>query len=77
MKAIREFLKLESAGSVLLLIAAVLAMLIANSPLSPFYETFLQIPLEVKAGNFEIAKPFMNYTTPFITGISLKISWKH
>jgi len=52
MKAIREFLKLESAGSVLLLIAAVLAMLIANSPLSPFYDSLLQIPLEVRAGSF-------------------------
>jgi NhaA family Na+:H+ antiporter len=59
MKAIREFLKLESAGSVLLLIAAVLAMLIANSPLSPFYDSLLQIPLEVRAGSFEIAKPLL------------------
>jgi len=59
MKAIREFLKLESAGSVLLLIAAVLAILIANSPISPFYDSLLQIPLEVRAGSFEIAKPLL------------------
>lgn len=59
MKAIREFLKLESAGSVLLLIAAVLAILIANSPLSPLYDSLLQIPLEVRAGSFEIAKPLL------------------
>jgi NhaA family Na+:H+ antiporter len=59
MKAIREFLKLESAGSVLLLIAAVLAMLIANSPLRQFYDSVLQIPLEVRAGGFEIAKPLL------------------
>jgi NhaA family Na+:H+ antiporter len=59
MKAIREFFKLESAGSVLLLIAAFLAMLIANSPLSPFYDSLLNIPLEVRAGDFEIAKPLL------------------
>jgi NhaA family Na+:H+ antiporter len=79
MKAIREFLKLESAGSVLLLIAAVLAMLIANSPLSPFYGSFLQIPLEVRAGNFEIAKPLLLWINDglmaiffFLIGLELK-----
>jgi NhaA family Na+:H+ antiporter len=79
MKAIREFLKLESAGSVLLLIAAVLAILIANSPASPFYDSLLQIPLEVRAGNFEIAKPLLLWINDglmaiffFLIGLELK-----
>ena len=79
MKAMREFLKLESAGSVLLLIAAVLAMLIANSPLRQFYESFLQIPLEIRAGNFEIAKPLLLWINDglmaiffFLIGLELK-----
>lgn len=79
MKAMREFLRLESAGSVLLLIAAVLAMVIANSPLSPFYSSFLQIPLEVRAGDFEIAKPLLLWINDglmaiffFLVGLELK-----
>ena len=79
MKAIREFLKLESAGSVLLLIAAVLAMLIANTPLSSFYNSLLQIPLEVRAGDFEIAKPLLLWINDglmaiffFLVGLELK-----
>jgi len=79
MKAIREFLKLESAGSILLLIAAVLAMLIANSPLRQFYDSLLQIPLEVRAGSLEIAKPLLLWVNDglmaiffFLIGLELK-----
>ncbi len=39
--AIRQFLKLESAGGIVLIIAAALAMLIANSPLQGVYESTL------------------------------------
>lgn len=35
--AIRKFLKLESAGGIILIIAAALAMMIANSPLQDLY----------------------------------------
>ncbi|MBA5761560.1 Na+/H+ antiporter NhaA [Vibrio sp. 404] len=38
---IRDFFKLESAGGVLLVIAAAIAMTIANSPLNEFYQEFL------------------------------------
>jgi NhaA family Na+:H+ antiporter len=79
MKAIRDFLKLESAGSVLLLIAAALAMLIANSPIRQLYDSLLQIPLEVRAGNFEIAKPLLLWINDglmaiffFLVGLELK-----
>ncbi|MBV7300663.1 Na+/H+ antiporter NhaA [Enterovibrio paralichthyis] len=36
--AIRQFMKMESAGGLVLIIAAVLAILIANSPLQPLYD---------------------------------------
>lgn len=39
--AIRHFFKLESAGGILLVIAAAIAMMVANSPLQPLYDTFL------------------------------------
>ncbi|UXI00836.1 Na+/H+ antiporter NhaA [Photobacterium sp. TY1-4] len=35
--AIRKFLKLESAGGIILIVAAAIAMIIANSPLEPLY----------------------------------------
>lgn len=39
--AIRQFMKMESAGGLVLIIAALLAIIIANSPLQPFYESTL------------------------------------
>lgn len=36
-EAIRNFLKMESAGGIILIIAAAIAMIIANSPLEPLY----------------------------------------
>jgi len=41
MGIVRSFFRLESSGGILLVIAAVLAMIIANSPLSYFYQSFL------------------------------------
>ena len=35
--AVREFMKMESAGGILLLAAAIIAMLVANSPLAGLY----------------------------------------
>ncbi|MGD8735057.1 MAG: Na+/H+ antiporter NhaA, partial [Gammaproteobacteria bacterium] len=37
-KALTEFLRLESAGGILLVLAAVVALIIANSPLKSLYE---------------------------------------
>ena len=39
--AIRKFLKLESAGGIILIIAALIAMVIANSPLASLYTNTL------------------------------------
>ena len=39
---IQRFLKLESAGGILLLFSAVVAMLLANSPLNQTYNDFLK-----------------------------------
>ena len=40
---IREFFKMESAGGILLVFAAVVAMMVANSPLAETYNTILHI----------------------------------
>jgi NhaA family Na+:H+ antiporter len=59
LEAIREFLKLESASGVLLMLAGALAMLAANSPLASAYASALQIPLVLSIGTFALAKPLL------------------
>ncbi len=44
-RALAEFFRLEAAGGILLIAAAALAMLCANSPLAPAYEAFRDTPL--------------------------------
>jgi NhaA family Na+:H+ antiporter len=57
--AIREFLRLEAAGGMMLFGAAVLAMLCANSALAPLYDGFLDTPVEIRVGALQIAKPLL------------------
>ncbi len=54
---LKSFFRMESAGAILLLIAAVLAMVLQNSPLSGLYQSFLDTPVEIRIGALEIAKP--------------------
>ncbi|SOE82378.1 sodium/proton antiporter, NhaA family [Caballeronia arationis] len=56
---ISDFLKLEAAGGLLLMAAAVLALIFSNSPLRHAYEDLLKIPVELRFGSFVIAKPLL------------------
>ena len=56
---LKEFLRLESAGGILLVIAMALAMIVVNTDLWPLYKGLLAIPLEIRIGDFEIAKPML------------------
>ncbi|OBU13114.1 Na+/H+ antiporter NhaA [Morganella psychrotolerans] len=56
---IRQFLKLEAAGGILLIIAALVALIMANTPLSVVYQQFLDIPVAVKFSALEIDKPLL------------------
>ena len=56
---IREFLRLESAGGILLMAAAAVAMILANTPLVKFYSWFLELPLQVRLGAIDISKPLL------------------
>ncbi|MDR5617283.1 Na+/H+ antiporter NhaA [Arsenophonus sp.] len=56
---IRQFLKLEAASGVLLIIAAILALIMANTPLQGIYQQFLNIPIAVKISVLDIDKPFL------------------
>jgi NhaA family Na+:H+ antiporter len=77
--AIREFFKLESAGGICLFFAAVVAIVLDNSVLAPFYDSFLSIPVAVKIGALEIAKPSLLWINDglmavffFLVGLEIK-----
>ena len=56
---LKEFLQLEAASGILLLLAAVLAMVAMNSPAGVYYDALLDTPIAVRIGDLEIAKPFL------------------
>jgi NhaA family Na+:H+ antiporter len=58
-EAWREFLRLESAGGMILVAAAVLALVLANSPLADLYVQFLGLKLTVMVEGFGVSKPLL------------------
>lgn len=76
---IKEFLRLESSGGILLLIAAILAMVAKNSPVDFIYDGLLTTPVEIRIGAFEIAKPLLLWINDglmaiffFLIGLEIK-----
>ena len=59
MKPLTEFLRLEASAGILLLIAAVLAMVVENSAAKGLYDALLGTPVEIRIGEFHIAKPLL------------------
>lgn len=77
--ALRNFLKLEAAGGIVLVIAAGLAMIAANSPLSGTYDLLIELPVEIRVGPLQIAKPLLLWINDglmavffFLIGLELK-----
>jgi len=54
-----RFFQLEAASGVLLIVAAILALVMNNSPLSYLYSGLLDIPVAVQVGALNIAKPLL------------------
>ena len=57
--ALNDFFRFEAAGGILLVLAAALALILANSPLQGAYHGLLDLPLEVRVGELQIAKPLL------------------
>ena len=79
MEMLKEFLRLEAAGGLLLFLAAILALVLANSPLSPLYGALLDTPLAVQIGALSIAKPLLLWINDglmavffFVIGLEVK-----
>jgi Na+:H+ antiporter, NhaA family len=56
---ISQFLKQESAGGILLVLASALAMVLANSPLFSLYNLLIETPVVVQVGALKLAKPLL------------------
>jgi NhaA family Na+:H+ antiporter len=77
--AVRDFLKWESAGSVVLLGAAVLAMVLSNSPAAGLYDALLHLPFGVTLGSVGLTKPLLLWINDglmavffFLVGLEIK-----
>ena len=59
LSAIREFLRMEAAGGIVLAAAALVGLILANSQWSGVYTGFLDLPLSIQIGALKIAKPLL------------------
>ncbi|MDH3943689.1 MAG: Na+/H+ antiporter NhaA [Anaerolineae bacterium] len=76
---IRRFLKMEAAGGLILMFAAVAAMILANTPFASYYDLLIDTPVAVQVGSFKIAKPLLLWINDglmaiffFLIGLELK-----
>lgn len=77
--SLKEFIKLESAAGIILVVAALLALLVANSPLSHVYDLFLSTHFEIRIGTFSIDKALLLWINDglmaiffFLVGLEIK-----
>ncbi len=73
------FLRLETSEGIILICAALLAIVFANSALAPHYNFILSIPVSVQIAEFTIAKPLLLWINDglmaiffFLVGLELK-----
>ncbi len=76
---IKQFLKLESASGIILMFAAALALIIANSPIDHWYHALIDTKVHVQIGTFKIDKPLLLWINDglmaiffFLVGLELK-----
>ena len=67
--AVREFLKLESASGILLVIAGALAMVAANTALVGWYDALLSAPFKIQLGDFKLDKPLVIWVNDLLMAI--------
>ncbi|WP_457857490.1 Na+/H+ antiporter NhaA [Psychrobacter pulmonis] len=78
-RRIKAFFEFEAAGGIVLALAAIAAMIIANTSLSTWYESFIHAPVAIQIGGFEIAKDAHHWINDglmavffFLVGLELK-----
>jgi NhaA family Na+:H+ antiporter len=79
LRPFQRFAEKEAAGGIVLLLAAAIAMVWANSPLGDSYAEFWQTRFELKLGAFELRKPIVKLVNDglmaiffFVVGMEIK-----
>jgi NhaA family Na+:H+ antiporter len=67
--ALTNFLRLESASGILLVIAGALAMIAANTPLAGGYQAFLDTPISLQIGTFHLDKSLLVWINDLLMAI--------
>lgn len=60
-KLFQDFIRLEAAGGIILFGAALVAIILDNSPLAPYVENFLSTPLSIEIGTFSLSKHILHW----------------
>lgn len=78
-RPLREFLRVEASGSVLLLVAALIALMWANSPWSSSYDSFWHTELVIDVGPLHLAESLQHWVNDglmviffFVVGLEIK-----
>lgn len=58
-RALQAFLRMEASAGLLLIIAAVAALIVANTSLATLYEAFRHFPIQVRLGSVDVDKPLL------------------
>ena len=76
---IKDFLRIEAAGGILLLAATAIALVWANSPWSQSYDDFWHIPISVGIGSFQLSHSLAHWVNDglmviffFVVGLEIK-----
>ncbi|WP_298634729.1 Na+/H+ antiporter NhaA [uncultured Umboniibacter sp.] len=56
---LKDFLRWEAAGGMLLVIAMAAAMIVANTPLNEYYQAWLDLIVQIRVGSLDIEKPLL------------------
>lgn len=79
LQKLKKFLAFEAAGGIVLAFAAIAAMIVANSPLHDWYESFIHAPVAVQVGELVISKDAHHWINDglmaiffFLVGLELK-----
>ncbi|MFW6023955.1 MAG: Na+/H+ antiporter NhaA [Myxococcota bacterium] len=74
-----EFLHVESAGGVALMVATAVALIVANSPLGPGYQRFFEQPFHIGVGDASLSYPLWYWINDalmaiffFVIGLEIK-----
>jgi Na+:H+ antiporter, NhaA family len=78
-RPVAEFLRVQAAGGIVLFLAAVIAMIWANSPWADVYESFWHTPISITFGTFEMSQDLQHWVNDglmviffFVIGLEIK-----